>query len=76
MGGLWVQSENPGRNLVKNNGNTIFQMSLDEVDKFRAASYSVHAAWAKDMSEKGLNGRHLLLSAYTLLNKYSSTATK
>lgn len=73
MGELWVKLEEPGRNMAKEIGNDVYDMPVLEVKKFRKASYSVHAAWAKDMAEKGINGRHLLVSAYRLLNKYSST---
>lgn len=73
MGKIWVQGEEPGRKLAQKSGNKIFKMPEDEVEKFRIASYSVHAAWAEDITNKGLNGRRLLVSAYSLLNKYSST---
>lgn len=72
LGELWTLQEEPGRNLAKKRGNTIVNMPADEVAKFRTASYSVHAAWSRDMNEKGINGRGLLYSAYKLLNKYST----
>ena len=74
LGELAVNLETPGRKLSKEQGNSIINMAQDEVDKFRTASYSVHAAWATEMIKKGLNGRGLLYSAYGLLNKYSTTA--
>lgn len=73
MGKLWTDLEAPGRKMATTRGNNIFSMPKEEVEKFRTASYTVHAAWANEMKKKGLGGRSLLVSAYTLLNKYSRT---
>lgn len=71
MGDVWTKAELPGRNMAIKNGNNIITMSADEAAKMRVAGYTVHAAWAKEMNEKGLNGQALLVLAYQLLNKYS-----
>ena len=72
MGKLWTDLEEPGRDLAKHRGNTVFTMPASEVAKMRTASYGVHAAWAEEMNKKGFSGRALLVSAYSLLNKYST----
>ncbi len=71
MGEVWTKAEAPGRNMAIKNGNTLITMSSEETEKMRTAGYTVHAAWAKEMNERGLNGQALLVSAYHLLNKYS-----
>ncbi len=71
MGEEWIKVEQPGRNMAIKRGNNVIQMSEEEVAKMRTASYSVHAAWSRELNEKGLRGQSLLVTAYRLLNKYS-----
>lgn len=71
MGEVWDKAEIPGRNMAIKNGNSITTMPADEAAKMRTAGYTVHAAWAKKMNRKGINGQALLISAYKMLNKYS-----
>lgn len=71
MGEYWANAEEPGRNMAKKRGNNVVEMPAAEVAKMREAAKPVHAAWVKEMTDKGLDGQALLDSANTLLDKYS-----
>jgi TRAP-type C4-dicarboxylate transport system substrate-binding protein len=72
MGKVWVDAEKPGRGMAEKRGNSLQDLPEDDVVKMQEMAKPVLAAWAEEMDDEGLDGKALLESAETLLDKYTN----
>ena len=64
----------PGRKSASDRGNTIYTVSAAEAQDFRRKSRAVEVEWVEDMNKKGFDGKKLLDSARSLIDKHGKTA--
>ena len=70
-GASWDAVADPGRALARKNGNEIIKLSDAETGRWKASARGAHAAWKKDMNDKGLNGEQMFADLLALVKKYS-----
>ena len=63
----------PGRKTASDRGNTIYTVSAAEAQDFRRKSRTVEVEWVEDMNKKGFDGKKLLDTARSLIEKHSKT---
>jgi TRAP-type C4-dicarboxylate transport system substrate-binding protein len=64
----------PGRKSASDRGNTIYTISPTEAQDFRRKARTVEVEWVEDMNKKGLNGKKLLDTARSLIEKHTKTS--
>jgi TRAP-type C4-dicarboxylate transport system substrate-binding protein len=62
-----------GRKAAADRGNTIFTVGPQEAQQFRRASRLVEVEWVEDMNKRGFDGKKLLETARSLIEKHSKT---
>jgi TRAP-type C4-dicarboxylate transport system substrate-binding protein len=62
-----------GRKAAKDRGNTIFTVSAAEAQEFRRRSRQIEVEWVEDMNKRGHDGRKLLDTARSLIEKHTRT---
>ncbi|CAN5592645.1 TRAP transporter substrate-binding protein [soil metagenome] len=62
-----------GRKAAVDHGNTIFTVSAAEAQDFRRKARAVEVEWVEDMNKKGFDGRKLLDTARSLIEKHTKT---
>lgn len=62
--------DKPGRDIAEQAGNTIVQLSAEEVARFKAASQPVIARWVAEMESNGIDGEALIDQAKALIKKH------
>ncbi len=70
VGKVFDEGDVPGRKLAVARGNTFNMIGGAELDSFRKAAQPVIDDWVKDVTAKGANGKDLLESARSLIEKY------
>ena len=73
MGKAQQAGDIPGRKAAVDHGNTIFTVSAAEAQEFRRKSRAIEADWVEDMNKKGFDGRKLLETARSLIDKHTKT---
>jgi TRAP-type C4-dicarboxylate transport system substrate-binding protein len=63
----------PGRKTASDRGNTIYTVSAAEAQDFRRKSRAVEVEWVEDMNKKGYDGKKLLDTARSLIEKHTKT---
>ncbi|MDB5891962.1 MAG: C4-dicarboxylate transporter [Polaromonas sp.] len=63
----------PGRKSASDRGNTIYTISAAEAQEFRRKSRAVEVEWVEDMNKKGFDGKKLLDTARSLIEKHTKT---
>ena len=63
----------PGRKTASDRGNTIYTVSPAEAQEFRRKSRTVEVEWVEDMNKKGFDGKKLLDTARSLIEKHGKT---
>jgi TRAP-type C4-dicarboxylate transport system substrate-binding protein len=63
----------PGRKTASDRGNTIYTVSAAEAQDFRRKSRTVEVEWVEDMNKKGFDGKKLLDTARSLIEKHTKT---
>jgi len=63
----------PGRKSASDRGNTIYTISAAEAQEFRRKSRTVEVDWVEDMNKKGFDGKKLLDTARSLIEKHTKT---
>jgi TRAP-type transport system periplasmic protein len=63
----------PGRKSAVDHGNTIFTVSADNAQNFRRKARALEVEWVEDMNKKGFDGRKLLDTAKSLIEKHTKT---
>jgi TRAP-type C4-dicarboxylate transport system substrate-binding protein len=62
-----------GRKSASDRGNTIFTVSASEAQEFRRKSRAIEVEWVEDMRKRGFDGRKLLETARSLIDKHTRT---
>jgi TRAP-type C4-dicarboxylate transport system substrate-binding protein len=62
-----------GRKAATDRGNTIFTVSAAEAQDFRRRSRAIEVEWVEDMNKRGHDGRKLLDTARSLIEKHTKT---
>jgi TRAP-type C4-dicarboxylate transport system substrate-binding protein len=62
-----------GRKAAVDRGNTIFTVGPQEAQQFRRASRLVEVEWVEDMNKRGFDGKKLLETARSLIEKHTKT---
>jgi len=64
----------PGRKAAaEQSGTSIFTVSAAEAQEFRRRSRQIEVEWVEDMNKKGFDGRKLLDTAKSLIDKHTKT---
>ena len=63
----------PGRKTASDRGNTIYTVSAAEAQDFRRKARTVEVEWVEDMNKKGFDGKKLLDTARSLIEKHGKT---
>lgn len=70
-GGTSNKMDAPARKIAVDLGNTIFELTPEEIDMWKKAAEPTVATWIEDMSKKGVDGQALLDEARALMAKFS-----
>jgi TRAP-type transport system periplasmic protein len=62
-----------GRKSAVDRGNTIFTVGKEEAQQFRRASRQLEVEWVEDMNKRGFDGKKLLETARSLIEKHTKT---
>ena len=62
-----------GRKSASDRGNTIYTVSPVEAQEFRRKSRAVEVEWVEDMNKKGFDGKKLIDTARSLIEKHTKT---
>ncbi|OOG35934.1 TRAP transporter substrate-binding protein [Polaromonas sp. A23] len=73
LGKVQQGNDVPGRKTASDRGNTIYTVSAAEAQDFRRKSRTVEVEWVEDMNKKGFDGKKLLDTARSLIEKHSKT---
>lgn len=73
LGKVQQAGDIPGRKAAVDHGNTIFTVSAAEAQEFRRRSRAIEVEWVADMDKRGFNGRKLLDTARSLIDKHTKT---
>ncbi|HUR89389.1 MAG TPA: TRAP transporter substrate-binding protein [Ramlibacter sp.] len=71
LGKVQQAGDAAGRKAASDRGNTIFTVSAAEAQNFRRASRQIEIEWVEDMNKRGFDGRKLLDTARSLIEKHS-----
>ncbi|SMX29358.1 Sialic acid-binding periplasmic protein SiaP precursor [Pelagimonas phthalicica] len=66
---MW-DNDAPGRAIAEKAGNTIVQLSAEEVARFKEASKPVIERWVSEMGSKDIDGNALIEQAKALIKKH------
>jgi TRAP-type C4-dicarboxylate transport system substrate-binding protein len=73
LGKVQQGNDIPGRKTASDRGNTIYTVSPAEAQEFRRKSRTVEVEWVEDMNKKGFDGKKLLDTARSLIEKHTKT---
>ena len=71
LGKVQQAGDAAGRKAASDRGNTIFAVSSTEAQNFRRASRLIEVEWVEDMNKRGFDGRKLLETARSLIDKHT-----
>ena len=71
IGKKFDEADVPGRKRAVARGNTFNTIPAAEIENWKKAAQPVIDDWVKDVTAKGANGKALLESARSLIEKYS-----
>jgi TRAP-type C4-dicarboxylate transport system substrate-binding protein len=75
LGKVQQGNDVPGRKTASDRGNTIYTVSPAEAQDFRRKSRTVEVEWVEDMNKRGFDGKKMLDTARSLIEKHTK-ATK
>src|SRR3954468_5250812 len=71
LGKVQQAGDVPGRKAASDRGNTIFTVSPNDAQEFRRRSREIEVQWVDDMNKRGYDGRKLLETARSLIDKHT-----
>jgi TRAP-type C4-dicarboxylate transport system substrate-binding protein len=71
LGKVQQAGDVPGRKAATDRGNTIFTVSANDAQEFRRRSREIEVQWVDDMNKRGHDGRKLLDTARSLIDKHT-----
>jgi TRAP-type C4-dicarboxylate transport system substrate-binding protein len=63
----------PGRESASRRGNTIYTVPPAEAQEFKRKARLVEVEWVQDMDKRGFNGKQLVDTARTLIDRHGKT---
>jgi len=75
LGKVQQEGDVPGRKAAADRGNTIYTIPQADAQEFRRKARQVEVEWVDDMNKRGFDGRKLLDTARSLIDKHTK-ATK
>jgi TRAP-type C4-dicarboxylate transport system substrate-binding protein len=75
LGKVQQDGDVPGRKAAADRGNTIYTIPQADAQAFRRQARQVEVEWMEDMNKRGFDGRKLLDTARSLIDKHTK-ATK
>jgi len=73
LGKVQQSGDIPGRKAASDRGNTIFTVSAADAQEFRRKSRAIEVEWVEDMNKRGFDGKKLLETARSLIEKHTKT---
>ena len=73
LGKVQQGNDGIGRKSASDRGNTIYTVSPVEAQEFRRKSRTVEVEWVEDMNKKGFDGKKMLDTARSLIEKHTKT---
>jgi TRAP-type C4-dicarboxylate transport system substrate-binding protein len=73
LGKTQQRNDGPGRKTASDRGNTIHTVTAAEAQEFRRKSRTVEVEWVEDMNKRGFDGKKLLDTARSLIEKHTKT---
>lgn len=73
LGKIQQGNDVPGRKSASDRGNNIYTVSAADAQEFRRKSRQVEVDWVEDMNKKGFDGKKLLETARSLIEKHTKT---
>jgi TRAP-type C4-dicarboxylate transport system substrate-binding protein len=73
LGKVQQNGDIAGRKAAVERGNSIFTVSAAEAQEFRRRSRAIEVEWVEDMNKRGFDGRKLLQTARSLIEKHTRT---
>jgi TRAP-type C4-dicarboxylate transport system substrate-binding protein len=73
LGKVQQNGDVAGRKAAVERGNSIFTVSASEAQEFRRRSRAIEVEWVEDMNKRGFDGRKLLETARSLIDKHTRT---
>jgi TRAP-type transport system periplasmic protein len=73
LGKVQQAGDIPGRKAAVDHGNTIFTVAASEAQEFRRRSRAIEVEWVDDMKKRGFDGRKLLDTARSLIEKHTKS---
>jgi TRAP-type C4-dicarboxylate transport system substrate-binding protein len=74
LGKVQQNGDIAGRKAAVERGNNIFTVSAAEAQEFRRRSRAIEVEWVEDMNKRGFDGRKLLETARSLIDKHTRTS--
>ena len=74
LGKVQQGNDVPGRKSASDRNNTIYTVSAAEAQDFRRKARTVEVEWVEDMNKKGFDGKKLLDTARSLIEKHTKPA--
>ena len=71
LGKVQQSGDAAGRKAATDRGNTVFTVNAAEAQNFRRQSRAIELDWMDDMNKRGLDGRRLLETARSLIDKHT-----
>jgi hypothetical protein len=71
LGKVQQHGDIAGRKAAQEHGNTIFTVSANEAQEFRRRARPIEVEWVEDMNKRGYDGRKLLETARSLIDKHT-----
>lgn len=71
LGKIQQGNDVAGRKSASDRGNTIYTVSAAEAQEFRRKARTVEVEWVEDMNKKGFDGKKLLDTARSLIEKHT-----
>lgn len=71
-GDVMAQGDAIGRQLAVDHGNTLIELTPEQIAPWKAPAAEIEAKWIAEMDAKGLDGAGMVAAAKTLIAKYAS----
>ena len=73
LGKVQQEGDVPGRKAAADRGNTIYTIPQADAQEFRRKARQVEVEWVDDMNKRGFDGRKLLDTARSLIDKHTKS---
>ncbi|QPM91025.1 TRAP transporter substrate-binding protein [Pseudooceanicola algae] len=71
LGAVMAEGDEVGRQVAVDAGNTIIELTPEQIAPWKEAGFAVEASWIEEMDGKGLDGQAMVDEARSLIDAYS-----